>query len=146
MVPILFINGGPLYEIMSSFLPKYSPELKMILLGRFILGLGTETSIVVISKTIVKWFKGKELALAYGTMFTIQNLGLWGAPLLIGIILDSTNPCFTNEAKAAGAKLDYTWVMIMFATLGILGVIFALLLKREDKVSDYGLELSSNTK
>ena len=31
--------------------------------------------------------------------------------------------------------------MIMLAFLGILGIVFALLLKREDKVSGYGLEL-----
>jgi len=47
------------YTFMQSFLPDYSPELKMMLLGRFFFGLGAETSIVVISKILVKWFKGK---------------------------------------------------------------------------------------
>jgi MFS family permease len=352
----IYTDGGPFYEMMGSFLPKYSPELKMMLLGRFIFGLGAETSIVVISKTIVKWFKGKELALAFGTkigiarlgssaclfftvdiaersshwtlaiwfaalllcigllafffytffdrkldrqiaadnqntasefklqdlkdlltnrsfiyvtllcltfysavfpfqsfsadfflnkyggvdqlmsgkiasilaigtfvftpligflvdrygksaslmiygslmlviiylafaftmihpsipmlllgiafalvpaamwpsvakmieerkigtaygaMFTIQNLGLMGIPLLFGILLDSTNPSYTTEQIAAGATLDYTWPILMLATLGVFGVIFAVLLKREDKISGYGLELPSNKK
>ena len=353
----MYTNGGPFYEIMASFLPTYTPELKMMLLGRFIFGLGAETSIVVISKTIVKWFKGKELALAFGTkigiarlgsvaaffytvpisnsashwtmaiwfsvlllgigllaflvytffdrkldkqitpdakltapdkfkmsdlvnlltnrsfifvtllcltfysavfpfqsfsadfflnkygsidqelsgkiaailavgtftftplfglvidrfgrsasfmilgsamivliymafaftnihpsipqvllgvafalvpaamwpsvakiideskigtaygaMFSIQNLGLWAFPLLIGIVLDRTNPGITAETIKAGATYDYTWVLMMLATLGFLGIAFAILLKREDKRSGYGLELPSNKK
>ena len=59
-------NQGIGYEFMNSFLPNYSPELKMMLLGRFFFGLGAETSIVVVSKILVKWFKGKDLALAFG--------------------------------------------------------------------------------
>lgn len=345
----MYTNGGWGYGFMSSFLPNYSPELKMMLLGRFLFGLGAETSIVVISKIIVKWFKGKELALAfgvklglartgsflafnlspiliespsgwttaiwfaaffvtssllvfmiymmldlkldrqsqqdgvveksdpfrlsdlkdlimnpsfmyvtllcltfysavfpflsfsadfflnkfdlslkesgfissmlpvgtmiftplfgfvvdkygraaslmiygsvilvlvhtcfafttinpyvlmvilgvafslvpasmwpsvakivdekrigsaYGFMFSVQNIGLWIFPILAGLVLDKTN--------AEGAEsLDYTFTMIMFAVLGILGLFFAVLLKREDKVSGYGLELPSNSK
>ncbi|MGZ2371980.1 MFS transporter [Ancylomarina sp. YFZ004] len=345
----IYTNGGWGYEFMSSFMPSYSPELKMMLLGRFLFGLGAETSIVVISKIIVKWFKGKELALAfgvklglartgsflafqlspylidspsgwttaiwfaalfvcisllvfmiymmydlkldkqsqedgvvaksdpfrmsdlkdlitnpsfmyvtllcltfysavfpffsfsadfflnkfnlsiddssdissmlpigtmiftplfgfivdkygraatlmiygslilvlvhtcfafttinpyvlmvilgiafslvpasmwpsvakivdekrigtaYGFMFSVQNIGLWIFPILAGLVLDKTN--------APGAEsLDYTYTMIMFAALGILGLLFAILLKREDKISGYGLDLPSNGK
>jgi hypothetical protein len=70
-------------------------------------------------------------------MFSVQNLGLWAFPILAGVVLDATN--------VEGAKvLDYTYTMVMFACLGIVGLVFALLLKREDKVSGYGLELPSN--
>jgi MFS family permease len=87
-VSTIYTSGGLFYHFMGSFLPCYSPELKMMLLGRFFFGIGAETSIVVISKIIVKWFKGKELALAFGTKigtaygvkFSIQNLGLWAFP------------------------------------------------------------------
>jgi MFS family permease len=350
-----YTNGGPGYALMTSFLTGYSPELKMMLLGRFLFGLGAETSIVVVSKTIVKWFKGKELALAfgmkigiaragswaafyfspilaeqgavwnnaiwfaamllgvallfftiysfldlkfdrqekmegllkedeifhlsdlvklvtnrsfifvtllcmtfysavfpfqsfspdfflnkygfstlysgkiasllsvgttiftplvglfvdkkgksatlmiygslllvfihlsfaftfispiflmillgiafslvpaamwpsvakivsekrigtaYGTMFAIQNLGLWAFPLLIGIVLDKTNPGVTPSQVVEGtAHYNYTWAMLMLAGLGILGLFFAFLLKKEDRRSGYGLELPSN--
>ncbi len=354
----LYTSGGPMYNLMASFWPDYSPELKMMLLGRFFYGLGAETSIVVISKIIVKWFKGKELALAfglkigiarlgsfaafyfspiikdnashwtvaiwfaaillgigflafmyytffdkkldrqqnekvvllkadekfsmaelgklmtdrsfiyvsllcltfysavfpfqsfspdfflnkfgldeqasgkiasylslgtmfftpffgflvdkigrsatfmifgslmlvvihlifaltminpiipmvflgitfslvpaamwpsvakivdekrigtaYGAMFSIQNLGLWAFPLLIGIVLDKTNPEITEAVKATGTyTYDYTWAILMLAGLGVLGLVFALLLKREDKKSGYGLDLPSNKK
>ena len=68
-------NNGPGYGLMTSFLPGYSPELKMMLLGRFFYGLGAETSIVVVSKILVKWFKGKDLALAFGLKVGFGRLG-----------------------------------------------------------------------
>ena len=67
--------GGPGYEMMSSILPQYSAELKMMLTGRFFYGLGAETSIVVVSKALVKWFKGKDLALAFGLKVGFGRLG-----------------------------------------------------------------------
>lgn len=70
-----FLEGGFGYHFMSSFLTSYSPQLKMMVLGFFLFGLGAETSIVVLSKVIVKWFKGKELALALGLNLAIGRLG-----------------------------------------------------------------------
>ena len=67
--------GGPGYQMMSSILPQYSAELKMMLAGRFFYGLGAETSIVVVSKILVKWFKGKDLALAFGLKVGFGRLG-----------------------------------------------------------------------
>lgn len=74
-----YINGGFANSFMSSFLPKYSPELKMILIGRLFYGLGAETSIVVISKILVKWFKGRNLALAFGLKIGFGRLGQMAA-------------------------------------------------------------------
>lgn len=70
-----FLSGGFGYSFMNSFLTNYSPALKMMSLGFFVFGLGAETSIVVLSKVIVKWFKGKELALALGLNLAIGRLG-----------------------------------------------------------------------
>ena len=39
------------------------------------------------------------------------------------------------------AKYNYTYSILMLAIIGIVGVVFALLLKREDKTSGFGLEL-----
>ncbi len=71
----MFLDGGFGYNFMNSFLTSYSPALKMMSLGFFIFGLGAETSIVVLSKVIVKWFKGKELALALGLNLAVGRLG-----------------------------------------------------------------------
>lgn len=75
-----------------------------------------------------------RLGTAYGLMFSIQNIGLMLFPWLAGVTLDATNPGVTATAVAEGtARYNYTYTMLMFSALGILGLIFAFLLKREDK-------------
>ena len=77
-------------------------------------------------------------------MFSLQNLGLFGVPILAGYILDVVNPGVTTDMIAEGARLNYTPTMLMFAGFGVIGFIFALLLKWDDKTSGYALELPSN--
>lgn len=94
-----FNDGGWGYDFMGSFLTAYSPSLKMTSLGFFLFGLGAETSIVVISKVIVKWFKGKEIALALGLNVAIARLGM-GAAMMVSprLVVESTQttPLWAN--------------------------------------------------
>jgi len=103
--------------------------------------LGIAFSLVPASMwpSVAKIVDEKRIGSAYGFMFSVQNIGLWIFPILAGLVLDKTN-------DAGAESLDYTYTMIMFAALGILGLLFAILLKREDKVSGYGLDLPSNAK
>ncbi|MBU4267846.1 MAG: MFS transporter [Acidobacteria bacterium] len=67
---------GPVYEwLRTAFLPEWSPQLKVMLLGRAIYGVGAEAILVVNNKVLARWFKGKELAFAYGLNLTIMRLG-----------------------------------------------------------------------
>ncbi len=43
--------------------------------GRLIFGLGAESMIVAITTIIARWFKGKELSLAFGLNLTVARLG-----------------------------------------------------------------------
>ncbi len=43
--------------------------------GRLIFGLGAESMIVAITTVIAKWFKGKQLAFAFGLNLTVARLG-----------------------------------------------------------------------
>jgi hypothetical protein len=70
-------------------------------------------------------------------MYSIQNLGLWGVPLLAGKILDKTNPVGTET-------LNYTPTMLLFILLSFLGLVFALMLKYQDKRKGYGVDLPLN--
>lgn len=70
-----FRSGGFGYSLMGSFLPDYSPELKMMMLGRLLFGLGAETQIVMLNKVLAKWFMGRELALSFGINLGIARLG-----------------------------------------------------------------------
>lgn len=95
--------------------------------------------------SVAKLVKESQLGTAYGLMTAIQNVGLASFPILAGSILDSSNPGITSKMVEAGtATYDYTNTMLMFAMLGFVGLFFAVLLKREDKVAGYGLENPSN--
>ncbi len=103
-----YSNGGIGYGLMSSFLPSYSPELKMMLLGRFFYGLGAETSIVVVSKILVKWFKGKNLALAFGLKVGFGRLGTFAAMQLSPVI---------NENSGISTAFWFGGVLVCLALL-----------------------------
>lgn len=78
-----------------------------------------------------------KLGTAYALIFWVQNWGLMGVPLLIGKVLEK----YCKIGELDGKPLyDYTLPMYIFTAFGVLAVIFALLLKREDKKKGYGLE------
>jgi len=68
-------KGSVIYNFMNSFWKDYSPELKMMVLGRIIFGLGAETLIVVQNKIISKWFKGNIRSCSYLINLAICRLG-----------------------------------------------------------------------
>lgn len=111
-----YSNNGFAYSFMESFLPQYSPQLKMMLLGRFFFGLGAETSIVVISKILVKWFKGKNLALAFGLKVGFGRLGTFAAL--------SLTPRIAETANLNGA----IWLAAILVCTGLLAFIVYMLL------------------
>ncbi|MEI6274390.1 MAG: MFS transporter [Prolixibacteraceae bacterium] len=84
----------------------------------------------------------RQLGTAYSVIFWIQNWGLMGVPFLIGRVLDKY--CISGEKIINGATVktyDYTIPMLIFTSFGVLAVIVALMLKREDRIKGYGLEL-----
>jgi MFS family permease len=52
-----------------------APNLSWLYVGRFIFGAGSEPLIVAQSAILARWFKGKELALAFGVALTVSRLG-----------------------------------------------------------------------
>ncbi|RLD59595.1 MAG: MFS transporter [Bacteroidetes bacterium] len=111
-----YSSGGIGYGLMQSFLPSYSPELKMMLLGRFFFGLGAETSIVVVSKILVKWFKGKDLALAFGLKVGFGRLGTFAALQLSPVL------------AADGVHLDTAiWLAAILTVTGLFAFMIYML-------------------
>ncbi|MEN8230517.1 MAG: MFS transporter [Bacteroidota bacterium] len=107
----------------------------------FLILLGVAFSLVPAAMwpSMVKLVQEKEIGTAYGLMYSVQNLGLWGIPILAGMILDRTNHGNTDE-------LNYTPTILMFAGLSLLGLLFGIMLKREDSRSGFGVELPLNKK
>ncbi len=110
-----------------------------------VITLGVALSLVpsAMWPSVPKIIPEKQLGTAFSLIFYIQNWGLMGVPLLIGFILDKTNPAVA-AAKAAGTEVplyDYTWPMITFTVFGVLAVAVAFLLRMDDRKKGYGLEL-----
>ena len=103
-----------------------------------ILVLGASFSLVPASlwPSVPKLVEPKIIGSAYALIFWIQNIGLWLFPMLIGQVLDNTNPGVTDPTK-----FDYTWPLVMLAGLGVAALILGLVLKVVDKKKGLGLEL-----
>ncbi len=102
-----------------------------------ILVLGASFSLVPASlwPSVPKLVDAKIIGSAYALIFWIQNIGLWLFPLLIGQVLDSSNPGVTDPTQ-----LDYTNPLIMLAGLGVAALVLGLVLKVVDKKKHLGLE------
>ena len=107
-----------------------------------ILVLGASFSLVpaALWPSVPKLVDAKVIGSAYALIFWIQNIGLWLFPLLIGKILDKTNPGVTDPVA-----LNYTWALVMLACLGIAALVIGIILKRVDKKKGLGLELPNIT-
>jgi len=83
-----------------------------------------------------------QLGTAYSLIFWVQNWGLMGVPALIGWVLEKY--CVTGTSVVDGQTItsfNYTIPMLIFMSFGILALVFAFLLKAEDKKKGYGLQL-----
>ncbi len=102
-----------------------------------ILVLGASFSLVPASlwPSVPKLVDAKVIGSAYALIFWIQNIGLWLFPLLIGKVLDSTNP-----PGASATELDYTAPLVMLACLGVAALILGFILKAIDTRKGHGLE------
>ncbi|WP_419031790.1 MFS transporter [Dysgonomonas gadei] len=89
--------------------------------------------------SVPKIIPQNQLGTAYGLIFWVQNIGLGGVPLLIGWVLNKY--CIIGKNAAGATLYDFQLPMIIFTCFGVLALIVAFLLKREDKKKGYGLEL-----
>ncbi len=102
-----------------------------------ILVLGASFSLVPASlwPSVPKLVDAKIIGSAYALIFWIQNIGLWLFPMLIGKVLDKTNPGVTDPTE-----LNYTAPLVMLACLGVCALVIGLFLKVVDKKKGIGLE------
>lgn len=80
-----FRNGGPGYDAINSFSGfihnitgwNLPPTALCACLGFMLFGCGTEMAGVTVSRAIVKWFKGKEMAMAMGIEMAMARVGVF---------------------------------------------------------------------
>ncbi len=128
---------------------KTSPVGGVIVAYVTILVLGASFSLVpaALWPSVPKLVDEKIIGSAYALIFWIQNIGLWLFPILIGKVLDNTNPQLVEAVKngtldpaIAATQYDYTWPLVMLACLGVAALIIGIILKRVDAKKHLGLE------
>ena len=121
---------------------KGSPVGGIIIAYATILVLGASFSLVPASlwPSVPKLVDAKVIGSAYALIFWIQNIGLWLFPLLIGKVLDQTNPGVTDPTQ-----FDYTAPLVMLACLGVAALVLGFVLKVVDRKKGIGLELPNIT-
>ena len=114
-----------------------------------ILVLGASFSLVpaALWPSVPKLVDAKIIGSAYALIFWIQNIGLWLFAMLIGKVLDNTNPDIVAglesgaiSAQEAAVSYNYTAPLVMLACLGIAALALGFVLKVVDKKKGLGLE------
>jgi len=63
------------FVVAGAALVAWAPSLPLLYAGRVLFGIGSESMYVAQSAIIARWFRGKELAMAFGITLTIARLG-----------------------------------------------------------------------
>ncbi len=143
----IMILGSILLVVVHLLFAIPSLNSFSIAIGLVIL-LGISFSLVpsAMWPAVAKIIPHSKLGTAYAMIFWVQNWGLMGVPLLIGYVLDKYCIIKSEETMIEGkmqmiTQYDYTIPMLIFACFGAVAILFAFLLKAEDKKKGYGLEL-----
>lgn len=105
--------------MIGSMVTVLKGNFYIMIIGRFIYGLGAESMIVAITTIVARWFKGKELSFAFGLNLTVARLGSFMA---------LNSPTWAKH-------LYYTWQKPLSITViaGISAVTFILIYYLVDK-------------
>jgi MFS family permease len=105
--------------LIGAIVTVLSPHLLLMATGRLIFGVGAESLIVAVTTAIAKWFRGKELSLAFGINLTIARAGT---------LLAQRSPTWTKFSFMPDwLKLAYTsWrtplvISVAIATFCVIG-------------------------
>lgn len=90
-----FIDHGTMVNILGWELPATA---FVAFCGFALFGIGVEMAGITVSKTIVKWFKGKEMAMAMGLEMAVARLGVFAVFRL--------SPLFANAGSENPAEWD----------------------------------------
>jgi MFS family permease len=97
---------------LDSFWVSVPATAKLAFFGFAIFGIGIEMAGITVSKTIVKWFRGKEMALAMGLEMAIARLGVFAVFRLSPIFAENGGP-------ANSVFMGLTFLCIGFITFFI---------------------------
>lgn len=139
---IMIIGAIILIVVHALFAVPFLNHWLMAIILIITLGVGFSLVPSAMWPSVPKIIPEHQLGTAYSLIFWVQNWGLMGVPALIGWVLNKY--CVTGTSLVDGqtvTSFNYTIPMLIFMSFGLLALIFAFLLKAEDKKKGYGLEL-----
>lgn len=139
---IMMIGSLLIISVHALFSVPFLHHWIMAIILILVLGVGFSLVPSAMWPSVPKIIPEKQLGTAYALIFWVQNWGLMGVPALIGWVLEKY--CITGQVVRDGLTVNiynYTLPMMIFTGFGLLALVFAFLLKAEDKKKGYGLEL-----
>ena len=109
---------------LDSWWTSMPGSAKMASLGFMIFGCGCEMAGTTVSKSIAKWFKGKEMALAMGLEMAIARLGVFAVMWLAPIISDKFD-------QSVVAPVAFCTVLLLIGLINF--IVFSVMDSKFDK-------------
>ena len=144
------LNYIPLFDELgvSPFYRGMPASAKLAAVGFMIFGCGTEMAGITVSRGIVKWFKGRETALAMGSEMALARLGVATCMIF--------SPYFAKLGGSINVSRSVAFGVVLLCIALIMFVVYFFMDKKLDaqtgeaeekddpfKVSDIGKILSS---
>jgi predicted MFS family arabinose efflux permease len=139
---IMIIGAALLIFVHAMYSIPFLKATPIAIVLIIILGIGFSLVPSAMWPSVPKIIPEKQLGTAYALIFWVQNIGLSLVPLLIGWVLNKY--CITGTHLVDGVNVsgyNYTIPMIIFTCFGLMALLFAFLLKAEDKKKGYGLQM-----
>ena len=108
---------------MGAILTCISGQLVIMALGRLLFGIGAESMIIAITTIVARWFKGKQLAFAFGMNLTIARMGSF---------LAQNSPSWAASSYAKGWQSP----LMIAAIFGLIAVVCIALFYLIDYISE----------
>lgn len=129
----MMVAGAALvtYAITSGLAPTTS--LAVAYAGCMLFGLGSEIAGVAVTRSIAKWFKGRNMALAMGLQLAIARLGT-ALALLLSPILVTSKPMGSSYGLLETARPAFFGLTLLLAG-AIVWAVFVAMDARFDKAT-----------
>ena len=125
-----FVGSG-LEQTLNSFWTSFPASAKLASLGFMIFGCGVEMAGITVSKAIVKWFRGKELALAMGIEMAIARLGVFAVFRL--------SPRLAEYTSSISTPVLFCLILLFIGLISF--IVYSLMDKKLDKqMGEVGIE------
>ena len=126
-----YFQGSGIEAFLNSFIPSFPASAKLAAIGFAIFGCGVEMAGIMVSKAIVKWFKGKELAMAMGVEMAIARFGVFAVFRL--------SPRVATQFESISTPVLFSLLLLLVGLLTFF--IFCLMDRKLDKqIGEMNLE------